>query len=102
MRQGVLEEGGRERGQPPPKKNFPQIFVFAKNFPEGRQGMLEGGGCHPHPQKFHHDKAKKFPEVVSSAAGRQGVLKGGRKGGGSSPPSKKTGRKAPQNNLVKT
>ena len=99
--------GGRERGSPPPKKKFTKK-MFAKNFPEGRQGVLEGGGRRGGsppltPKQVFTPKicfAKKSPEGATAVAGRQGVLKGGRNGGEVFPTFKKTGREAPHNNLV--
>ena len=72
---GGARGGGREEGVTPPPIISPQkqFFLFVTKFPEGD----------------------------TAAAGRQKVLKGGRKAGRSSPPSKKTGRKAPHNNLVR-
>ena len=82
--------------------------MFANNFPEGRQGVLEGGegeGVTPlNPPKQVFTKkncfAIKSPEGATAVAGRQGMLTGGRKGGEVFPTFKKTGREAPHNNLV--
>ena len=43
---GRRPPGGAEGGEGghPPKKNFIKTFFSPKNFPEGRQGVLEGGG----------------------------------------------------------
>ena len=64
-------EGGEREGSPPQKK-FTKNFVFAKKIPLR-------GHCSRRPP---------------------GGAKGGKEMGGSSPPSKKTGREAPHNYLV--
>ena len=76
--------------------------MFAKNFPEGRQGVLDGGegegGHTPNPAKQVFTQkncfAKKSPEGATAIAGRQGVLKRGRKGGEVFPTFKKDGARS--------
>ena len=98
--------GGGGRGESPsPKKKFTKKINFAKNFPEGRQGLQEGGGegCHPPqpPKTSFHPKKLFRQKIATAVAGRQWVLRGGRKGGEVFPTFQKTGREAPHNNLVK-
>ena len=102
--------GGREGGvTPPPKKKVHKKIKFRQKFPRRPPGVTGGGGEErgvtppPTPQTSFHPKKlfrQKSPEGATAVAGRQEVLKGGRKGGEVFPTFKKTGREAPHNSLV--
>ena len=100
--------GGEGRGVTPSQKIkcFTKKTFLQKNFPKGPlQVMLERGGeGGVTPPKKIHEKfcfRQKIPRKGHCSLTPPGGATGGKEMGGSSPPSKKTGREAPHNYLVR-